>query len=400
MRGCEFPGVIHSCNMITSNTLQRFDPVAYVSVPLLLTRTSRPTSPFVSKLKRTSLSSSSFSSSFSSSSFFSATTPLRSTMLHHDPLVSDIYATAVSGALAFSCLRLWQETAKRCLFDQKLNRKLVHISIGLLFILCWPLFSTENMAAYFASLIPGVNIIRMLVIGLGLWKDEATVKSMSRFGDYRELLKGPLYYAAAITLACIVYWRTSPVSIAAICNLCAGDGMADIVGRQFGGEKLPYNKNKSYAGSIAMASAGFLVSIAYMWYFSWFGFIEGSWKLVLGFLLVSIVTAFVESLPISTELDDNLTVPLTSILVGTYCSKTNEALGISSLGLSILLENVDSVSVEVVCLKLLTEKELAEACSKSVKTYQLKMKMKVGRKCKNYNLEINLGQLFPLTVSL
>lgn len=38
--------------------------------------------------------------------------------------------------------------------------------------------------------------------------------------------------------------------------------MADIVGRRFGGVKIPYNKNKSYAGSIAMASAGFLTSIA------------------------------------------------------------------------------------------------------------------------------------------
>jgi farnesol kinase len=31
---------------------------------------------------------------------------------------------------------------------------------------------------------------------------------------------------------------------------------------------------------------------------------------------VSVATAVVESLPISTDLDDNLTVPLTSILVG------------------------------------------------------------------------------------
>ncbi|KAL2332995.1 hypothetical protein Fmac_014208 [Flemingia macrophylla] len=311
MQGCElttrtrfFPRMMF--HTLRSHMLQ---PKRFV-VPLLLTPTPAPTfhfpSPFISKPKPTSSSSSSFSS---------ASTPPRSMMLHHDPLVSDVYATAISGVVAFSTLRLWEETAKRGLFDQKLNRKLVHISIGLLFILCWPLFSADNRAPFFAALIPGVNIIKMLVIGLGIWKDEATVKSMSRFGDYRELLKGPLYYVAAITLACIVYWRTSPISIAAICNLCAGDGMADIVGRRFGGEKLPYNRNKSYAGSIAMATFGFLASIAYMWYFSSFGFIEGSWKMVLGFLFVSIVTAFVESLPISSELDDNLTVPLTSMLV-------------------------------------------------------------------------------------
>ncbi|XP_062163404.1 probable phytol kinase 3, chloroplastic isoform X2 [Alnus glutinosa] len=99
----------------------------------------------------------------------------------------------------------------------KLNRKFVHVSIGLVFMLCWPLF--------------------------------------------RELLKGPLYYATTITLACVIYWRASPISIAAICNLCAGDGLADIIGSWFGSDKIPYNRNKSVAGSVAMVSAGFLASV-------------------------------------------------------------------------------------------------------------------------------------------
>jgi farnesol kinase len=38
-------------------------------------------------------------------------------------------------------------------------------------------------------------------------------------------------------------------------------GVADIVGRRLGKEKLRYNPNKSYAGSIAMVVAGFLASI-------------------------------------------------------------------------------------------------------------------------------------------
>ncbi|XP_028784666.1 probable phytol kinase 3, chloroplastic [Neltuma alba] len=244
-------------------------------------------------------------------------TPLSpGSMLHDNPAVSDVYATAISFGVALSLLRLWQETAKRGIFDQKLNRKLVHISIGLAFMLCWPLFSSGSQAPLFAAFVPGVNIIRMLLIGLGIQKDEATVKSMSRFGDYRELLKGPLYYVSTITFACAMYWRTSPLSVALICNLCAGDGMADIVGRRFGSKKIPYNGNKSLAGSIAMASSGFLASIGYMYYFSSFGYIEQSWRMILGFLIVSIATTVVESLPISSEIDDNLTVPLTSILVG------------------------------------------------------------------------------------
>ncbi|KAJ8769783.1 hypothetical protein K2173_007643 [Erythroxylum novogranatense] len=237
-------------------------------------------------------------------------------MLHQHPLLSDLYATFVTLTIALSLLRLWEETAKRGVFDQKLNRKLVHISIGLVFMLCWPLFSSGYRGAWLAALTPGVNIIRMLLVGYGIWKDDATVKSMSRYGDRRELLKGPLYYAITITVACGIYWRASPIAIATICNLCAGDGMADIVGRRFGFKKIPYNRNKSIAGSVAMALFGFLSSLGFMYYFSSFGYVRESWYMALAFLVVSVASAFVESLPVSTDLDDNLTVTLASVLLG------------------------------------------------------------------------------------
>ncbi|KAJ4840521.1 hypothetical protein Tsubulata_000464 [Turnera subulata] len=226
-------------------------------------------------------------------------------MLHQNPLVSDLIASGLSGGIALSILRLFEETAKRGVFDQKLNRKLVHISIG-----------AGRQGAILAALIPGVNILKVILVGSGIWKDDAIVKSMSRFGDRRELLKGPLYYATTIAVASAIYWRSSPIAIAAICNLCAGDGMADVVGRRFGGQKLPYNRNKSIAGSVAMVLSGFLASVAYMYYFASFGYVQESWEMVLGFFVVSVASAIVESLPISTELDDNLTVTLTSWLFG------------------------------------------------------------------------------------
>nr|AUZ98394.1 farnesol kinase [Trachyspermum ammi] len=241
---------------------------------------------------------------------------VKAIMFDDNLVAGDLCATAISGVVAVSVLRIWEETAKRGIFDQKLNRKLVHISIGLVFMLCWPLFSSSRQGALFAALIPGLNIIKMFLMGLGIWKDEATVKSMSRFGDYRELLKGPLYYAATITLACAVYWRGSPIAIAAICNLCAGDGLADIIGRRFGSQRLPYNNNKSVAGSVAMLIAGFITSVGYMHYFCSFGYLEKSWEMVIGFLVVSLASTLVESHPLSTVLDDNLTVPLATLLVG------------------------------------------------------------------------------------
>lgn len=44
---------------------------------------------------------------------------------------------------------------------------------------------------------------------------------------------------------------------------------------------------------------------------------EGGSGMVVGFLVVSIACALVESHPISTLLDDNLTVPLAVVLLGT-----------------------------------------------------------------------------------
>jgi dolichol kinase len=45
----------------------------------------------------------------------------------------------------------------------------------------------------------------------------------------------------------------SPVGLVIASLMCGGDGLADIVGRRFGrGNPLPWNAQKSWAGSAAM----------------------------------------------------------------------------------------------------------------------------------------------------
>ncbi|CAH8360520.1 unnamed protein product [Eruca vesicaria subsp. sativa] len=297
---------------ISSSSLVLVDssssPSFFSPIPRFLTLRIAPTTTLrstTSTLRRSPLTHRSLSSSLA-------------VMFPDNSVLSDVCASGITSVVAVSCLGFWGEIGKRGFFDQKLIRKLVHINIGLVFMLCWPLFSSGPQGALFASLVPGLNIVRMLLLGLGVYQDEGTIKSMSRHGDRRELLKGPLYYALSITSACFFYWKTSPISIAVICNLCAGDGMADIVGRRFGTEKLPYNRNKSVAGSIGMAIAGFLASVGYMYYFASFGYMDSSkGDMILRFFIISVASALVESLPISTDIDDNLTIPLTSALVGT-----------------------------------------------------------------------------------
>ncbi|KAL2240647.1 UNVERIFIED_CONTAM: Farnesol kinase, chloroplastic [Sesamum indicum] len=135
----------------------------------------------------------------------------------------------------------------------------------------------------------------------------------------RDLVQATLAYVLSIAFTTVFYWRT-PLAIAVICSLCAGDGVADIAGRRFGGSKLPYNKSKTFAGSFGMALAAFLASLLYMYYFSWLEYIEieATPNMVLGFFLVSVASALVESFPFSPTLDDNLTVPLASFMLATF----------------------------------------------------------------------------------
>ena len=93
----------------------------------------------------------------------------------------------------------------------------------------------------------------------GQGKDVGRTRPMSHNGSNkpswycrRELLKGPLYYVLVLLAVTLLFWRQSPIGITVVALMCGGDGLADLVGRKFGSAKLPFNQNKSWAGSLAM----------------------------------------------------------------------------------------------------------------------------------------------------
>eukprot|EP00249_Psilotum_nudum_P013955 c24596_g1_i1 orf=660-1325(-) len=178
-------------------------------------------------------------------------------------VLQDVMACIISLSIAMGTFKLFDELARRDVFQKEVNRKLVHISIGLLFMLCWPLFSYAPVARYVAASVPAVNGLRMLALGFGFVENKSLVKSISRGGDPRDLTRGPFYYALSISITTALFWRTSPVSSAIISNLCAGDGFANVLGRKLGNVKLPYNSIKSYVGSLSMFMMGFLSSVGF-----------------------------------------------------------------------------------------------------------------------------------------
>ncbi|KAF2295238.1 hypothetical protein GH714_032261 [Hevea brasiliensis] len=235
-------------------------------------------------------------------------------------LLQDAGATAAVLAGAYCLVLAFDTLTERKLIKQKLSRKLVHILSGLLFAISWPIFSTSNVARYFASSVPLVNCLRLVIYGRSLAIDEGLVKSLTREGNPEELLRGPLYYVLILMLCALVFWRESPVGVISLAMMCGGDGVADIMGRRFGLIKLPYNRQKSWVGSISMFISGFLISIGMLYYYSALGYLRLNWMSTIQRVAwVALVATIVESLPTTETVDDNLSVPLISMVV-TYLS--------------------------------------------------------------------------------
>jgi dolichol kinase len=101
--------------------------------------------------------------------------------------------------------------------------------------------------------------------------------------------------------------------------MCGGDGLADIIGRRFGQTNpLPWNPEKSWAGTSAMFVFGLSMALCLLWYFSVLGYQNLEFSTSVGVLIViAFVATVIESLPINKVLDDNLSVPGVAALLGT-----------------------------------------------------------------------------------
>ena len=230
-------------------------------------------------------------------------------------LPNNILALIVTFLVALIWLRLCDFAAHRGWISSYLSRKIIHIGTGPIFVLCWLLFKNTPSAPYLAALVPGAITLQFILVGLGVIKDEAAVQAMSRTGDRREILKGPLYYGIVFVLVTILYWLNSPVGIVALMLVCGGDGLAALMGRRYGKIKLPWNKNKSWAGSLGVFLGGWVLSAFILAVFAAAGVFQAPFTSYLrGITLVSLAGALVESLPL--EDVDNLTVTLAALVLG------------------------------------------------------------------------------------
>ncbi|MBK9207048.1 MAG: phosphatidate cytidylyltransferase [Anaerolineales bacterium] len=229
--------------------------------------------------------------------------------------MNNYIALVITFALSMLFLRSMDYIAQRGWMDSKLSRKVIHIGTGPLFVLCWFLFRDTPDARWLAALVPFAITLQFALIGFGVIKDEASVKAMSRTGDPREILRGPLYYGIMFVVLTVVYWKDSPVGIIALMMMCGGDGIADIIGRQIKSAKLPWSKEKSIAGTISVFAGGWVFAAALIFIYVIAGIFSGPFtNYLFPITLIALAGALVESLHYKDI--DNVTMTLASALIG------------------------------------------------------------------------------------
>jgi uncharacterized protein (TIGR00297 family) len=181
----------------------------------------------------------------------------------------------------------------------ELLRKLVHVGVGalalLLRFLSWP--QAAAMAA--AALVFNWQLLPRLG-GRALWREHELRRGYPA---------GILLYPLSV-LGLVLVFRDDLAKAAACWGVLAvGDGMAGLVGRALRGPRLPWNPDKSIAGSLAFVLLGAPAAALLMAFTLGLPLAAWASPRILGLCLpLALACALVESM--RTTLDDNLTVPL------------------------------------------------------------------------------------------
>jgi dolichol kinase len=233
-------------------------------------------------------------------------------------LVWDIIAFFISLIVILMLVQINAKIEQSGKLSTDITRKIIHIFAAPLWILTWMLFSGGVFSRYLALIVPLFFVLQFVAIGTGRIQNQDFVDSMSRSGDPKELLGGTLYYAFLMIVFCItsfyvgdpLYASTTPLAIVVFACLAGGDGLADVIGRKYGGEKKfgIMGSERTLAGTIGMFIGSFLFMFVLMFFFS---FEIAAWNpipLLVPLLVISLIATIVEAL--SPKGLDNWTVPI------------------------------------------------------------------------------------------
>ncbi len=177
--------------------------------------------------------------------------------------------------------------------QNEILRKIVHIAFGFCALLLRWLAPWQAALVAVAAFVHNWKILPLL---LG--------KRIAR--DARGTDLGILIYPAAVFLLIVAFWNDPGLAAAGWAILAFGDGSATVAGTRIGGPRLPWNRAKTFAGSIAFVAAGGAAA----WLIA--SFVEPDPAYALPWIAIAFGAALVCAIAEGLELnvDDNIVVPL------------------------------------------------------------------------------------------
>jgi uncharacterized protein (TIGR00297 family) len=121
---------------------------------------------------------------------------------------------------------------------------------------------------------------------------------------------GILLYPLSVLILILLFPDRLYIAAASWAIMGWGDGMASIIGRRFGTRKIPWNPDRTYAGSLAFLVFGSIGAVFFSWFVwknppqPWF------WYLFAVPILTTLLAAVIETIP--SGIDDNLSVPISA----------------------------------------------------------------------------------------
>ena len=183
---------------------------------------------------------------------------------------------------------------------KELKRRMWHMLPGLLPIASYIYPHKDPLSPTFQKIAAG------LIVGIAallLWRYKTIRRS-----DERTELAAVFGYSVSVLATLLLFPKHAELGMLVLCVLAFGDGMATTFGLLLCGPRLPWNRLKSWAGTLAFVGfGGYLSSLAY-WAESQ---PRASWSIALtcGFA-AAVVAAVAESLP--SRVNDNVRVGIAS----------------------------------------------------------------------------------------
>ena len=224
-------------------------------------------------------------------------------VLWHNALV-----TLMTFVYVFSVPPLMDYLVTNHALPRDISRKITHICAGSAIIFL-PLFIDIGSSHFLNITVFAVWTILLIQKGLFAAEDDQAVKTMTRTGNKRELLKGTLYFVIVAIICGTVYYKQF-AGVLAMAILGWGDGLAPIIGTRYGKLKYRVLSDKSVEGSLA-----FLVGSIFAGLFFVRLIVPESFDAT-KIVTIAVIATIVEG--ISPKEVDNITIPLAVIAAARF----------------------------------------------------------------------------------